>query len=248
MSQPVLEAQQLVQRYGGLVALDGVSLRLEPGERKVIIGPNGAGKTTLFRVLSGEVQPTSGRVLLEGADVTRLPAHRRTHLGMARTYQVTNLFLSMTVAENLAIAVAGTRRRQALAPFRPLFALPGVSAEVERLVQTVGLAGREQVVVAELSYGEQRQLEVGMALASRPKLLLLDEPTAGLSAAETEHMVGMLRRLPGEVAILLIEHDMDVALSFGEKVMVMHRGRVLMEGPPDQVRADREVRAIYLGE
>jgi branched-chain amino acid transport system ATP-binding protein len=241
-----LEVSQVTKVFGGLTAVDDVSLSIVPGERRALIGANGAGKTTLFNLIAGDVEPTSGRIILFGRDVTRLPAHRRAVLGLARTFQITNLFPSLTVLENLLLAV------QALEPtrlvlYRPLGSYAGLYARARAALAPVGLTGREHELVKNLSHGEQRQLEIAMALAGRPRLLLLDEPTAGLSPAESPMMTAMLRRLDPAITILIIEHDMDVAFGLTDRVTVLHNGRVVADGSRDAVRADPLVAEIYLG-
>ena len=232
--------------FGGLCAVDGVSLDVTPGERRAIIGPNGAGKTTLFSLISGEQPPTDGRITLFGRDVTRLPPHRRAALGMARTYQITNLFPRLTVLENCLLAV------QALKPtkfhlHRALSRYPGLFERARSALEAVGLAGKDGETVRNLSHGEQRQLEIALALAGAPKLLLLDEPTAGLSPAESHLMTGLLKTLDPTITILVIEHDMDVAFELTKRVTVLHFGKVIADGLGDEVKANPLVQEIYLG-
>jgi branched-chain amino acid transport system ATP-binding protein len=243
---PALRLAAVAKVFGGLQAVGGVDLWVRPGERRAIIGPNGAGKTTLFNLISGDLAATSGRIALFGQDVTRLPAHRRAALGLARTFQITTLFPSLTVLENMLLAV------QALAParlvfYRPLGAYGDLHARAREVLASVGLAGREGETVRQLSHGEQRQLEVALALAGRPRLLLLDEPTAGLSPAESLAMTALLARLDPAMTLLIIEHDMDVAFGLADRVMVLHNGRVVADGSREAVRADPLVAEIYLG-
>jgi branched-chain amino acid transport system ATP-binding protein len=236
----------LTRDFGGLRALDRVTLDVEPGERRVILGPNGAGKTTLFNVVTGLLPPTAGRVWLLGHDVTRLPPHRRARLGLGRTFQITTLFPGLTVLDSVRLAVQGTEGlRFALCP--PRAAHGRVLAQAAALLGEWGLPDRGDAQVRALSYGEQRQLELVLALAARPRVLLLDEPTAGLSPAETATVVTLVRRLPRDVTILLIEHDMDVALELAERLTVLHHGRVVADGPTAAVRRDPRVQEIYLG-
>jgi len=232
--------------FGGLCAVDGVSLDVTPGERRAIIGPNGAGKTTLFSLISGEQPPTDGRITLFGRDVTRLPPHRRAALGMARTYQITNLFPRLTVLENCLLAV------QALSPtklhlHRALSRYPGLFERARALLDAVGLTGKEGETVRNLSHGEQRQLEIALALAGAPRLLLLDEPTAGLALAESQMMVALLKGLDPAITILIIEHDMAVAFELTDRVTVLHYGRIVADGSAGEVRANPLVQEIYLG-
>jgi branched-chain amino acid transport system ATP-binding protein len=219
---------------------------VRPGERRALIGPNGAGKTTLFNLISGALAVTTGSIHLFGRDVTASASHRRAALGLARTFQINNLFPALTVLENCLLAV------QALTPtkFSMLRPLEGYPALAERARATLGLVGlddRERATVRNLSHGEQRQLEIALALAGQPKVLLLDEPTAGLSPAESQHMARLLRRLDPSITVLMIEHDMDIALEMAEHVTVLHYGRVIADGLRDDVKANPLVREIYLG-
>ena len=241
-----LTLSDVSKTFGGLRAVDGVSLQVEAGERRAIIGPNGAGKTTLFNLISGELPPTQGRITLFGRDITRLPPHRRAALGIARTFQITNLFASLTVMENCLLAV------QALLPtrlhlHRAVRRYPALYDRARALLKAVGIGEKEGETVRNLSHGEQRQLEVALALAGEPKLLLLDEPTAGLSPAESQMMTQLLRTLDRSITLLIIEHHMDVVLDLAERIAVLHFGGVLADGPKDAVRANRQVQEIYLG-
>ena len=241
-----LRLRGVSRSFGGLLAVDGVELTVGEGERRAIIGPNGAGKTTLFNLIAGELAATSGSIHLFDRDVTRLSPHRRAALGLQRTFQVTNLFPGLTVLENGLLAV------QALTPakfamLRPLARFPRHRDAALAMLRDVGLEGRAAAVVENLSHGEQRQLEIGLALAARPRVLLLDEPTAGLSPAESQLMAALLRRLDPSITMLIIEHDMDIALEIALSVTVLHHGRVIAEGPREAVKADPLVREIYLG-
>ncbi len=246
MSTVCLRTDQLRKHYGGLRAVDGVDLEVREGERRAIIGPNGAGKTTLFHLLSGEVPATAGRILLFGQDVTRLPSYRRTALGVGRTYQVTNLFPRLSVLENTLLATLGLRREK-YDPFSPLARYREPLEDARRLLEEFGLWEKRDWPIGSLSYGEQRQLEIVLALAGRPRLLLLDEPTAGLSPAETQAVAQLVQGLDSRITVLLIEHDMDVAFQVAHRITVLHFGRVLAEGTVEEVRANPEVQAIYLG-
>jgi branched-chain amino acid transport system ATP-binding protein len=243
---PVLRLEGVVRRFGGLVAVDGVSLSLGPRRRLAVIGPNGAGKTTLFRLIAGDVAPSEGRVHLFGRDVTRMPAHRRARLGLSRTFQVTNLFGGLSVLDNVRLAVQarGSGRWRFLAPIRRG---DQVGAAARAALERVGIGARADDRVADLSHGEQRQLEVAMALATGPRLLLLDEPAAGLSAGERARLRELLESLPRELPLLLIEHDMRLALSLADEVLCLHNGRQIAHGPPGEVRDDATVQAVYLG-
>jgi branched-chain amino acid transport system ATP-binding protein len=241
-----LTVDGLSHDFGGLRALDAVSFEVAEGERLVILGPNGAGKTTLFNLVTGLLVPTAGRIALFGRDVTRLAPHRRARLGLGRTFQITTLFPRLTVLESVLLAVQGADRAR-FTLHRPLAAFPRLFARAEHLLDEWSLAERRDVPTRQLSYGEQRQLELLLALAAEPRVLLLDEPTAGLSPAETASVAGMIRRFPRDVTILLIEHDMDVALELAERVIVFHYGRVVTAGTRDEIRKDARVAEIYLG-
>jgi branched-chain amino acid transport system ATP-binding protein len=245
-SAPVLKLTDLSRAFGGLLAVDGVSLTVAPGERRAIIGPNGAGKTTLFSLISGETMPSGGRIELFGRDITRLPSHRRAALGLARTYQITNLFPRLTVLDNCLLAA------QALLPLklhmhRDLAHYPEVLERARTVLGAVGLSDRAAATVRDLSHGEQRQLEIALALAGAPKLLLLDEPTAGLSPAESASMTALLKTLDPAITLLVIEHDMDVAFQLTDRVTVLHYGKVVADGHRRDVVADPLVQEIYLG-
>ena len=241
-----LTLSDVAKEFGGLRALDGVTLRVKPGERRAVIGPNGAGKTTLFNLISGEHPPTAGRIELFGRDITRLPPHRRAALGLARTFQITNLFANLTILDNILLAVQALHPAK-LRMLRARAAYPAFYDEARRLLAAVGLAGMERVRVRNLSHGIQRQLEVALALAGKPRLLLLDEPMAGLSPAETHDMTELLRKLDRSMTLLIIEHDMDVVLDLAENIAVLHLGRKIADGSKEAVRANREVQEIYLG-
>jgi branched-chain amino acid transport system ATP-binding protein len=226
--------------------VDTVELAVPPGERRALIGPNGAGKTTLFNLISGELPVTAGTISLFGREVTDTAPHQRAALGLARTFQITNLFPSLTVLENCLLAA------QALSPMkfamhRPLRGYVDLHERARRTLAAVGLADREGARVRNLSHGEQRQLEIGLALACAPRVLLLDEPTAGLSPAESQHMGRLLAALDPAITVLIIEHDMDIALQVARHVTVLHYGRVIADGPREEIRTNPLVREIYLG-
>jgi branched-chain amino acid transport system ATP-binding protein len=232
--------------FGGLRAVDSVSLDVRPGTRRALIGPNGAGKTTLFNLISGALPVTSGTIRLFDEDVTGIAAHRRAWRGLARTFQVSSLFPTLTVLENCLLAV------QALTParlsmLRPLARYRDLHARAHATLEAVGLADRARTTVSQLSHGEQRQLEIGLALAGAPRLLLLDEPTAGLSPAESRQMAELLARLDPAMTVLIIEHDMDIALEIAREVTVLHYGRVIADGTREEIRVHPLVREIYLG-
>jgi branched-chain amino acid transport system ATP-binding protein len=241
-----LAVEGLTHHFGGLRALDRVSLNVGVGERRVILGPNGAGKTTLFNLITGLISPTAGTIRLFDRDVTSLLPYRRARLGLGRTFQITTLFPRLTVLESILLAVQGADPAR-FTLVRPLAAYRHLWIRAEQLLAEWGLEDRREVPTRELSYGEQRQVELLLALAGRPRVLLLDEPTAGLSTAETAAVVAMVERFPRAVTVLLIEHDMDVALALAERITVLHQGRVLSEGTQKEIRADPRVKEIYLG-
>jgi branched-chain amino acid transport system ATP-binding protein len=243
---PLLAIGGLTRNFGALAALAGVSLSVAAQERRAIIGPNGAGKTTLFNVITGQLRPSAGSILFDGEQVEGLPPHVLARRGMGRSFQRTNLFPKLSVLENLRLAAAADGRGS----YDMLGSVAGLRAPLEharRAADAVGLAGRLGEPAGRLSYGEQRQLEVGVVLATRPKLMLLDEPTAGMSPEETARMTRMLEGLPREVTMLIIEHDMDVVGSLAERVTVLHYGEVLTEGTFDEVKRDPRVYEVYLG-
>jgi branched-chain amino acid transport system ATP-binding protein len=243
--EPILRLRGVGRRFGGVVAVSGVDLDVRPGERRAILGPNGAGKTTLFNLISGEFPPTAGTVELFGGDVTALPARKRARLGLSRTFQTSRLFGGLSVDDNLYLAVLGVHDGH----FR--LVKRNEDAEMRErgraMAEAVGLADKLDELVMELSHGEQRQLEVGMARAADPQLMMLDEPAAGLSRAERVRLTEMLRELDPEITLVLIEHDMDVALGVAGWVTMMHNGSVLVEGTPDEIRANETVHELYLG-
>jgi branched-chain amino acid transport system ATP-binding protein len=243
---PALVLENVSRHFGGLKAVDGVTLTIQPGARHALIGPNGAGKTTLFNVISGELPATEGRITLFGADVTRLPPHQRAARGIARTFQITKLFPNLTVIDNVLLACEALDRRK-LAMHRNVFSYADLTQRAADLVEQFGLSGRTHDLARNLAYGDQRKLEVALSMAGRPRLLLLDEPMAGLSAGESRAMQTILEKLDPAIGVLLIEHDMDIAFAFAERVTVLHQGRVLMEGHRDAVSANRGVQEIYLG-
>ncbi len=244
--QVVLELEAVSRRFGGLEAIRDLTLAVPEGTRRAIIGPNGAGKTTLFNIITGELAPTSGRIRLFGRDVTRLPAHVRAAMGLGRTFQITNLFTRLTIEENVMLAVqALSRTKYTMA--RPLRRDPALRDRTRALLEPAGLWAKREAEVRALSYGEQRQIEVLLALAGRPRLLLLDEPAAGLSPGERREMARFIKGLDPRLTILLIEHDMDVAFEVVEAITVLHFGRVVAEGANEVVRANPSVQEIYLG-
>jgi branched-chain amino acid transport system ATP-binding protein len=247
MPEPLLDVQDLGMRFGDFRALSSVALRIAPGALHTVIGPNGAGKTTLFNTLTGRLSPTEGRVAFAGQDVTRTPAHRRVHLGMARSFQVTNIFQDMTVAENLRLAVQAVQRRQPWVFWRGIGRHAEGAEKVATLLATVGLAPRATARAGDLPHGGQRALEIGMALASGPRLLFLDEPLAGMGIDDVHRTKEMIRALAPDVTVVLIEHNMRVVLDISDRITVLAQGQVIAEGPPSAIRTDAAVRDAYLG-
>jgi branched-chain amino acid transport system ATP-binding protein len=241
-----LAVERLAHDFGGLRALNDLTLAVAEGERRAIIGPNGAGKTTLFNVITGLLRPTAGRIRLRGRDVTALPTFRRARLGLGRTFQITTLFAGLTVLDNVLLAVQGAEGAR-FALHRPAGATARLIDRAGELLDAWGLGQRAGMPVRQLSYGEQRQLELVLALAGRPRVLLLDEPTAGLSPAETSAVAAMIDRFPRDLTVLLIEHDMDVALELVDRVTVLFQGGLLADGTPAEIRHDGAVAEIYLG-
>jgi len=243
----MLEARSLGKSFGALEVTRDVSLRLPAGARHAVVGPNGSGKTTLFNLLAGELQPDAGRVLLGGRDVTRLSPDGRARLGLARSFQRNNLFPDLTVRDSIAVALAIARGQGAVF-WRPFARLAGLRGQVEALAERLRLADVLDRPARHLAYGTQRQLELALSLAGAPRVLLLDEPTAGMSAEETAAMTALLAGLPRDIALLIVEHDMEVVFELAERVIVLDYGRILIEGTPAEVRASPEVRRRYLGE
>jgi branched-chain amino acid transport system ATP-binding protein len=242
-----LVVNNLSKSFGGLHVTTNVNLNVSPGERRLIIGPNGAGKTTLFNLITGELAPDSGSVSLFGRDITRMPSRKRTHLGMARTYQIITLFARDTILRNVTLALLG------LSPLRwnPLCALDRqhhLSEQGRDALKRVGLDHIAERPLAQTSYGERRRVEIAMALAQNPKVLLLDEPFAGLSIDERQDVRKLLLGIPRDVTIVMIEHDMDIALEFADRITVLHFGEVIVEGTRAEVVADPRTREVYLGE
>jgi ABC-type branched-subunit amino acid transport system ATPase component len=243
---PVLEVRAVGHRFGALRVLNNVSLSVAPGERHALIGPNGAGKTTLFNVIAGDLRATTGQILLGGVDLSSLPAHVRTTLGIGRTYQRTSHFQGLSALENVELALR-RQRHVASDPVRSAKSFADIHADALECLHWIGLADRATAPVRSLSYGEQRQLEVAVAWAAGPRVLLLDEPTAGLSPAETAEMLERLRGLPRSVSLLIIEHDMDVVFALADRITVLHHGEILASAEPHVVRADPAVQEAYLG-
>jgi branched-chain amino acid transport system ATP-binding protein len=246
MIDAILRTRGLSRRFGGLAAVDEVSLAWEMGQVHAVIGPNGAGKSTLVNVLSGDLPASAGEVWFQGRDVSGFAAHRVSQLGIARSYQKTNLFLPFTAFENCRLA-AQSRLRSSMRFLRPALAREDINDAAHRALARAGLGGRGDVAVSALSHGEQRQVEIAMALATNPRVLLLDEPLAGMGAEESLRIVALLRELAKDHAILLVEHDMDAVFAIADVLTVMVNGRVLESGSPAQIRASRAVQEAYLG-
>ena len=242
----VLELEHVTKRYGSLHAVDDVSLALTHGARHALIGPNGAGKSTLFHVISGTVKPSRGRVVFAGADITRRAVHRRTRLGMGRTFQESSLLNGLSARENVALAV-----RQALGHawgvVRPAGRYTDVAKRTDELLDLVGLAGAAETPAGPLAHGYRRQLEVALALATEPSLLLLDEPTAGMSRSEAQRFLAIVAGLPASLTIMLVEHDMDVVFGLATAISVLDAGRLIASGPPGEIRESAAVQEAYLG-
>lgn len=243
---PAIELRGLTKFFGGLRAVGGVSLTARRGERLAVIGPNGAGKTTLFHLISGSLPPTEGRILLFGRDITGMPPHRRAELGLARTFQITNLCPSLSALDNVRLALLGLEPGK-FVMHRPVASRTDVSEHARQWLERIGLWDQRDVAVRHLSYGHQRQLELAMALALRPKVLLLDEPTAGLSRAEIGPIVALIRSLDPGITLLIVEHDMEVAFEVAHRIVVFHHGQLLVEGTREEIQAHPTVREIYLG-
>jgi branched-chain amino acid transport system ATP-binding protein len=246
VADALLQIEGLSKRFGGVIASDEITLAVPAGELHAIIGPNGAGKTTLIGELTGEIAPDAGHTRFDGADITGLPAWRRSALGLARTFQITSLFLDFTALDNVALAVQA-HSGSSFRFWRDARGDPELREPARAALERVGLAARADVLVGNLSHGEHRQLEIAMALATRPRLLLLDEPMAGMGPEESARMVRTLRDLKQELTILLIEHDMEAVFALADRITVLVYGRVLATGTPAAIRADEEVRRAYLG-
>ena len=246
-AEPLLAVRGLIKRFGGLVATDGIDLDVAEGETLAVIGPNGAGKTTLIGQLSGDLPPDAGSIRFAGVDVTALPAPARSQRGLARSFQITSIFREFTALDNVALAVQA-HAGHSFRFWTPAFTERALREPARATLERVGLGARAAVVAGTLAHGEQRQLEIAMALATRPRLLLLDEPVAGMGADESQRMVRLLRELRGRHTIVLVEHDMDVVWALADRIAVMVYGRVIACGTPEAIRANAEVRRAYLGE
>jgi len=247
MTEPLLAIDGLIKRFGGLIATDNLSLDVREGEIHALIGPNGAGKTTLVAQLMGQLPCDAGRIVFAGADITRLPTHRRVSAGLARSFQITSVLRDFTALDNVALAVQA-HQGHSFRFWRPAQSDASLRQPARAILEELGLGPRADTVAANLSYGEQRQLEIAMALAGDPRLLLLDEPMAGMGPDESARMVSFLQRLKGQRAMLLIEHDMDVVFALADRITVLVYGRAIATGAPSEIRANADVRKAYLGE
>ncbi|MHA6622773.1 ABC transporter ATP-binding protein [Pseudonocardia sp. DLS-67] len=244
MNDPILRAEGLERSFGGIRAVAGVDLEIPRGGLHAVIGPNGSGKTTLFNLLTGHTRPDAGRVRFDGHDITGMPYHKVARRGLAKSYQITTVFPLLTAMENVRIAAQSAAHAYVF--WRPADRIGRVVAHAEEVLARVGLADHREVVASNLSHGDQRRLDLAIALATSPTLLLLDEPTAGMSPAETAATVELVRDLRRDVTILMIEHKMDVILGIADRIMVLHQGTTLFEGTPDEVRSHPEVQEVYL--
>jgi branched-chain amino acid transport system ATP-binding protein len=242
-----LEIRNLKKAFGGLPATNDVSLTVMPGERRLIIGPNGAGKTTLFNQITGDLFPDSGSIRLYGEEVSRFKTHKRTHRGIARTYQIITLFARDTLEHNLVLSLLGLAKTR-WNSFVPLSRSTHLHQEARQALASVGLEHLAQRPIAEVSYGEKRRVEIAMALAQKPRLLLLDEPLAGLSREERMTVSRLIAQIPRETTVVMIEHDMDVALELADQITVLHYGKVIVEGARAEVVSDPRTREVYLGD
>ena len=249
MAAPILETHNLRKEFGGLVAVADVSIQVEPGTLHAIIGPNGAGKTTLFNMLSGNLPPTRGRVFFKGQDITDVPLHRRAHLGIGRSFQITNVFPNLTVLENVRLAAQATEH-DSLKFWRHYRHFDRFVRRALEALALVGLDGKESLLASQLPHGDKRKLELAIILASDPELLLLDEPTAGMASEQVPELMETIKQIKatGGKAIMLVEHNMNVVMSFSDRITVMHMGTVLTEGSPQEIAANEAVQSAYLGE
>jgi len=241
-----LNINGLTKYFGGVHSLENVSFTVESGERLAIIGPNGAGKTTLFNLLTGQLSATRGRVFFFGQDITSLAPHQRAHLGIARSFQVTNLFFNLTVLDNTLLAIQGTRS-QSFQMFRSIAKYKDMFVEAQKLLNVTSLWEKRDDLVRNISHGEQRNLEIVLCLALEPKLLLLDEPTAGLTEAESTNIFNIICGLETDTTVLFVAHDIDLVLSVADRIIVLHYGEVIAEGTPEEIQANSKAKEIYIG-
>ena len=246
MAMEVLRIEGLSKNFGGVQALKDVSFTVQAGERLAIIGPNGAGKTTLFNLLNGQESATTGRIYFFGQDITRIPTYSRAQLGQGRSFQLTSLFPNLTVLDNALLAVQGTKPSR-FQLFRPITAYKHLFAKAQELLTAMALWERRNDPVKALGYGEQRRLEIALSLASEPKLLLLDEPSSGLTAAEGADIITMIRNLGPDITVVVVAHDMDIVFGLADRIMVLHYGQIIADGTPEEIQADSRVKEIYMG-
>jgi branched-chain amino acid transport system ATP-binding protein len=242
----ILEVRNISFGYGGLSVLEDVSLSLDAGEKMAIIGPNGAGKTTLLSVLSGQLHVASGEIFLSGQNITKLPTNRLAHLGISRSFQVNSLFFKLNVIDNVLLALKGLESSR-FQMFRPLARYKDTVAEAQRLLESVDLWDKRDVPMTDLSHGEQRQIEILLTIASKPKVLLLDEPSAGMTSGEASRLSEMVHSLMKDTAVLFAAHDLDFVIKLSERIVVLYYGRIIADGTPKQIQADKKVQEIYLG-
>jgi len=241
-----LRVKGLSKNFGGVSAVDNISFGVEIGERLVIIGPNGAGKTTLFNLINGQLPATSGRIYFLGKDITAMPTHSRAHLGQARAFQIISLFLNLSVLDNALLALHGTKPYR-FKLFRPINDYKLISDKVQETLEALDLWDNKDELVKNLSYGEQRRMEIGLSLALQPKLLLLDEPSAGLTMEECSGIIDMIKNLGLDITVIIVDHDMDLVFGVAERIIVLHYGQIIADGAPEQIQADPRVKEIYLG-
>ena len=245
MAEPILETMKLCRSFGSLTAVHEVDFAVAPGELRAIIGPNGAGKTTFFRLISGEMPPSSGRIRFKGQDVTGMPQHRVSRLGVSKSYQITNVFPHLSVLENVRVGVQSYR--YSFNFWARASSLDGVRERADAILREVALWDKRLLTAAQLSHGEKRHLELGIALATEPSLLLLDEPTAGMSPEETDETIRLIRKIADGRTVILVEHKMKVVMNICDRITVLHQGQVLAEGSPADIRANALVQRTYLG-
>jgi len=241
-----LVVKNLTKDFGGLSAVNNVSFKVEEGEHMAIIGPNGAGKTTLFNLLSGQMPPTSGQIYFFGQDITHIPSYNRIHLGMARSFQIASLFLSLSVLHNTRLALQGIKPSR-FQMFRSAVGYKSIHAKAEELLKSMDLWEKRNEPVNSISYGEQRKLEIALSLAADPKLLLLDEPSCGLTASESADITSRIRALGEKITVVLVAHDMDLVFGVAQRIMVLHYGELIIDGSCEQIRNDQKVKEIYMG-
>ncbi len=243
--EPILQTFDLTKNFGGLCAVDEVNFELSKGDLQSIIGPNGAGKSTFFKLISGEIKPTQGKVVFDGKDITGMSQTSVSHRGIAVAYQITNIFPMLTVFEN--VRVAAQSRQTTFNFWNTALSYQEISKQAVSILEEIGLADFKGEIAANLSHGDQKRLEIGIALATKPKLLLLDEPTAGLSPTETRYTIELIKKISQDLTIILVEHKMTVVMEVSDKITVLHYGSVLAQGSPDDIRNNEEVRRVYLG-